>query len=370
MVHIMPSLAEMSIEELVKQMVDCVESTMDIATKKVKVMEIGSIVTQKMIDSFAEHEIYSMSDLMQLKDLKDPFLIQLRAAIEKSATDARFGSQFKFLIALANQALLKRKDKMEHISIFEFYVVLKSDLSREQLGKEDIWIADFSFLSGNEAIQKPLGKTGESKVALGWLHNMSSNYWEVDVGKVEYLDSETKKQFKLRRMPEDEAGILYRNLDCDSYGLPKPLQGGQYLFALTKGFGLIAAKGNEIDCLHHSSFTAGQPVLLPGHLNVDSKGQITEIDCHSGHYGPNDEVLYFSAIKLFERGFINSDCKLNPYYNKIIYEKAISVGKLLLMDLDKVHSPIVVKEIQRWRDENPEKYQELSASKGSSGLRA
>ncbi len=353
-------LQNLSLEALVDvlvQKIESQESAVDVAAE----LNGRMIKVSKTIDIRDVDSVLNSKDNSSTQEVSD-FSLQLKNALIRAKDDPLFCSKLKVLFEFANIELIESCRVMQNKSLYKFYDSFVS-ISNIHIASQDIWFPDLSFLTKNDK-QKPFGKTGKERalVPLGWMHAMQASYWGADNKKLEYLSPQTKKLYKLR-CAEDK--ILYRNVD-DENGQHTPIKRGEYLFALTKGLSIIAATRSEIDNAHHSSFLAGQPVVVAGHMQVNEQGSIYGLDNISGHYAPRDEVFFCAAIRLFERGIIGLDCELNSYGN--LLPKKIALRDLLIYSIDNISSQELKSELIRWRDQNASLYDSISKSGKTSNL--
>lgn len=340
-------------------------------SNKTVAQEVSCAFNQKVLDcinSLAKNGIYIIKyddDILKLKDIKDPFLSDFQESL-KSNSDPIFFFQFAHLLksAIPHNFGIRHEMRETAVKLYQRIIEKYSKIHKETTA--DIWIPDLS--TSYMSYQKPLGKNGKEKslVPIGWLRHMNQEYWSADMNRVKYFTPEEKKEYKVRIIAGNLPCLVTRTYDHkialkqSIHAIPHPMRDDKYTFSLSKSYGLIAARETEInEGLNHSTFFAGQPVLLAGDIVIED-GRISAMNNESGHYKCPDENLFFAAVKLFEKGMLSEYCSLTcRSYDSPIKRKKITVRELLLLDLLTIPYRPIANEINRWRVDNPAKFKDL-----------
>jgi hypothetical protein len=84
-----------------------------------------------------------------------------------------------------------------------------------------------------------------------------------------------------------------------------PLTEGKYIFVVDQE-GRLIAQQPVVGRIHHSSLSAGEPVLTAGEFEIDGQGKLTRITNQSGHFRPNTASFEHFVAALEEQG-VNLD---------------------------------------------------------------
>jgi hypothetical protein len=110
----------------------------------------------------------------------------------------------------------------------------------------------------------------------------------IELGSVNYLE------------PQD---LVKRRLSLENGQFTRggqPLDDGKYIFVVDQEGHLIADKPRA-GSIHHSSLSAGKPVLTAGEFQIEN-GKLVKITNQSGHFRPSEQSFEHLLIELHEQG--------------------------------------------------------------------
>ena len=122
-----------------------------------------------------------------------------------------------------------------------------------------------------------------------FVHDLKSgwrSWWELPV---RYFSARLQRRYEL---------FVQNGLLVDYKKRPFNTGKTDYIYVLTSEGALIAAPSKP-GRIHHSSLSAGRPVIMAGHIEAQD-GSITKINFRSGHYRPT--LNQFFAVVHYLRG--------------------------------------------------------------------
>lgn len=137
-------------------------------------------------------------------------------------------------------------------------------------------------------------KWSKSNSYLDFFPWLEENLKNVDEPRKINFYSDTERKRDVLELKNNQ--IFYHGNPLDTSQAPLPPKGakqknpGAYAYAQDTS-GAIYVAPHYVGYHHHSSFTAGKPVICAGMI-VAKNGKITSIDNASGHYKPNLKNLY------------------------------------------------------------------------------
>jgi len=136
---------------------------------------------------------------------------------------------------------------------------------------------------------------------------MLSAYKGEQLELVEYVHPEDLPKYKLTI----KEGLLYnhRGRKTTTRNGILRLFKGDAIFVMDSFGGIYISEFFKEGYFHHSSFLAGNPVAMAGHIWIE-RGKVLKITNNSGHYKPSEEMMSQLVKYLEEKGVDLTDADI------------------------------------------------------------